>query len=166
MIKSFGSESLYFGGSRNVSNFYFFFSPGTCPSTINYKKIKGSCVYFEQKKLNWQEALDNCRNKFASGSGRLFEPRISSINQAVWEEADDKLGINSDGEFWLGMNDLKDRTYRYESDGIEVVNGMWRIGQPNEINHHCVAYHIRNEPGRWFDIDCSVLKMSICEEGG
>ena len=119
--------------------------------------------------MNWQEALDNCRNKFVPGSGRLFEPRNSSINQAVWEAADDKLGDSSDGEFWLGMNDLKDGTYRYESDGNEVVNGMWYSGpsgQPNDIDQHCVGYYIRNEPGRWFDIDCSLLKMSICEEGG
>ena len=71
--------------------------------------------------MNWQEALDNCRNKFVSGSGRLFEPRNSSINQAVWEAADDKLGDSSDGEFWLGMNDLK--------DGLDQLN--YRFGISN-----------------------------------
>jgi len=138
-------------------------SPATCPSSPNHIQIKGSCVYFEQKELNWQEALDNCRNKFVPGSGRLFEPRNSSINQAVWEAADDKLGDSSDGEFWLGMNDLKDGTYRYESDGNEVVDGMWESEQPNIIDQHCVGYLYRDQ---WWDLDCSELRMSICEEGG
>ena len=86
--------------------------------------------------MNWQGAQDDCRNKFVSGSGRLFEPRISSINQAVWKAADDKFGVSSDGEFWLGMNDLKDGTYRYESDGNEIVDGMWKSEQPDGIDQH------------------------------
>ena len=45
------------------------------------------------------------------------------MNEAVWKVADDKLGKSSRGEFWLGMNDLKDGRYRYESDGNEVVEG-------------------------------------------
>ena len=50
--------------------------------------------------------------------------------------ADDKLGASSDGEFWLGMNDLKDGTYRYESDGNEIVDGMWKSEQPDGIDQH------------------------------
>jgi hypothetical protein len=111
--------------------------------------------------LNWQEAQDDCRNKFDSG-GRLFEPRISSMNEAVYKAADEKLGKSSYGEFWLGMNDLKDGTYRYESDGNEVVEGMWKSGQPNQINAHCVGYHHKGYPGQWFDINCSHRRMSIC----
>ena len=84
------------------------------------------------------------------------------MNEVVWKAADDKLGVSSDGEFWLGMNDLKDGTYRYESDGIEVVDGMWQRDQPNAIDEHCVGYHHRLSQDRWYDIDCSDRRMSIC----
>ena len=76
------------------------------------------------------------------------------------------MGDSSDGEFWLGMNDLKDGTYRYESDGNEVVDGMWNSGQPNGIDQHCVGYSSRIYFSRWYDLDCTLLLMSICEEGG
>ena len=69
---------------------------------------------------------------------------------------------NSHDAFWLGMNDLTDGKYRYQSDGIEVVNGMWRSGQPTSKNKHCVGFYLTAFPGQWYDTDCSDLRMSIC----
>ena len=74
-------------------------------------QINGSCIYFEHKKLNWQEAQDNCRN----ASGGLYEPRNSSMNEAIWKAAKEKLeGLEKIANtYWLGMNRLKDETIRY-----------------------------------------------------
>ena len=130
-------------------------------------KIKGFCFYFQHKHLNWQEAQDECHKKFDSAPGRLFEPRISSMNEAVWKAADEKWGGSSFGEFWLGMNDLKDGTYRYMSNGDEVVEGMWKNGEPDGQVHgyqnaHCVGYYERHTPAQWYDLDCNDLRQSIC----
>ena len=91
------------------------------------------------------------------------------MNEAVWKAAEEKIGMGKNqsyGDFWLGMNDLKDGTYRYVSNGNEVVDGMWRKGEPNNNSHtsaseHCVSYWSPSFP-RWYDVDCSRRKMSIC----
>ena len=91
----------------------FFFSPATtiatCPSSPYHVQINGSCIYFEHKRLNWQAAQDNCRN----ASGGLYEPRNSSMNEAIWKAANEKLEKPFTYWFWLGMNHLKDETIRY-----------------------------------------------------
>ena len=120
--------------------------------------------------MNWQDAQDACRNKFDFAPGRLFEPRIPSMNEAVWKAAEKKIpkyGSPRDSMFWLGMNDLKDGTYRYISDGNKVVEGMWRRGQPKDEQVHCVGYKYSKwrgyiSPGEWFDNDCSERIRSIC----
>ena len=84
--------------------------------------------------MGWQKAQDNCRDKFDSVSGRLFEPRSTTMNLAVWKVADELLGDQANGEFWLGITDLKNQgTYRYLSNDEEVVDGMWRRA------HHSIS---------------------------
>ena len=116
--------------------------------------------------MEWQAAQDNCRDKFDSASGRLFEPRSTTMNLAVWKVADELGGDRADGEFWLGITDLKDQgTYRYDSNDEEVVDGMWSSDQPAGDEQDCVAHYLREYPGEWFDIECDSPWMSICEEG-
>ena len=86
------------------------------------------------------------------------------MNEAVWKAADEEIGMWSNqsyGEFWLGMNDLKDGTYRYVSNENKVVDGMWREGRPYYASLHCVCYHAPTL-AQWYDMDCSNRKMSIC----
>ena len=116
--------------------------------------------------MKWQAAQDNCQDKFDSASGRLFEPRSTTMNLAVWKAADELGGDRADGEFWLGITDLKDQgTYRYDSNDEEVIDGMWGVLQPEGDEHDCVGYFLRNSPGKWFDNKCYFRNMSICEEG-
>ena len=148
-----------------LSKLQLFFSAVTCPSSPYHKQILGKCFYFEQNEMKWQEAQDNCRDKINSASGRLFEPRSTTMNLAVWKAADKLLG-RADVESWLGITDLKDQgTYRYHSYD-EEVGGMWGPGQPSGAEYRCVGYYQRSNPGKWYDLDCSWYKMSICEEGG
>ena len=117
--------------------------------------------------MEWQEAQDNCQDKFDSASGRLFEPRSTTMNLAVWKAADELGGAQGDGSFWLGITDLKEQgTYRYGSNAEEVVDGMWEPGQPSDDKQRCVGYYRRGDPSKWYDLDCSERKISICEEGG
>ena len=120
--------------------------------------------------MKWQAAQDNCQDKFDSASGRLFEPRSTTMNLAVLKAADKLLSPSLDVKFlglWLGITDLKDQgTYRYDSNDEEVVDGMWSSGQPAGDEHDCVEYFLRNYPGEWYDSKCSWKEKSICEEGG
>ena len=85
--------------------------------------------------MSYSSAKQNCLHQFgSSATGQLFEPRSLSINEAVWWEAQKTF---SPADFWLGVTDLKDQKYRYESDGTEVsmdqgTNGMWADDQPND----------------------------------
>ena len=88
------------------------------------------------------------------------------MNEAIWKAAAEKIRMahnHSFGEFWLGMNDLKDGTYRYVSDGNEVVDGMWGEGEPNNAKNieHCVCY-FHPSLAQWYDRTCSTGRMSIC----
>ena len=85
--------------------------------------------------MSHSSAKQNCLHQFgSSATGQLFEPRSLSINEAVYRQAQITF---STADFWLGVTDLKDQKYRYESDGTEVsmdqgTNGMWADDQPND----------------------------------
>ena len=96
--------------------------------------------------MSYSSAKQNCLHQFgSSATGQLFEPRSLSINEAVHREAQNTFIT---AEFWLGVTDLKDRKYRYESDGTEVsmdqgTNGMWENDQPNDPRYlkKILAFH-------------------------
>jgi hypothetical protein len=98
---------------RTILGTKYHFSPATtiatCPSSPYHMQINGTCIYFEHKELNWQEAMDNCRN----ASGGLYEPRDSSMNEAIWKAANEKLEKAYAHHFWLGMSRQKDGTIVY-----------------------------------------------------
>ena len=117
--------------------------------------------------MNYADAQLNCQNKFGHLHGGLFEPRVYSINQLVYAEASNFKTASSD-DFWLGINDLATQgQYVYASDGQEVVDGMWKSGQPNNAAERCVGYYSMPSNGEyWFDRPCDFLSFSICEPKG
>ena len=140
-----------------------------CPvSNPNYKVISGSCYYFENtSSMNYHDAKLNCQNKFGHLYGGLFEPRLYSINQLVYNEAVNFASGTGD-DFWLGINDLANQgQYVYASDGQEVVDGMWTSGQPNSANDRCVSYlnllTSYDSNAGWWDRACELSKFSICQ---
>ena len=117
--------------------------------------------------MNYADAQLNCQNKFGHLHGVLFEPRVYSINQLVYAEASNFKSASSD-DFWLGINDLATQgQYVYASDGQEVVDGMWKSGQPNTATERCVSYFNLNSQydsnAGWFDRNCDLYKFSICQ---
>ena len=130
--------------------------------------ISGSCYYIEDAtRLNYANAQLNCENKFGNLVGKLFEPRLESINQLVSAAAANFVSGASD-DFWLGINDLATQgQYVYASDGQEIVDGYWRSGQPNSDTERCVSYYgMPSYGGEWFDRPCNDLSFSICEPKG
>ena len=130
--------------------------------------ISGSCYYIEYATtMNYATAQLNCENKFGNLVGKLFEPRLESINQLVSAAAANFVSGASD-DFWLGINDLATQgQYVYASDGQEIVDGYWRSGQPNSDTERCVSYYrMPSYGGEWFDRPCDDLSFSICEPKG
>ena len=130
--------------------------------------ISGSCYYIEDATtMNYATAQLNCENKFGNLVGKLFEPRLESINQLVSAAAANFVSGASD-DFWLGINDLATQgQYVYASDGQEIVDGYWRSGQPNSDTERCVSYYsMPSYGGEWFDRPCNDLSFSICEPKG
>ena len=117
--------------------------------------------------MNYATAQLNCENKFGNLVGKLFEPRLESINQLVSAAAENFVSGASD-DFWLGINDLATQgQYVYASDGQEIVDGYWRSGQPNSDTERCVSYYsMPSYGGEWFDRPCNDLSFSICEPKG
>ena len=150
-----------------------FFSPGyNCPvSNPNYKVISGTCYYFgNTASLNYADAQLNCQDKFGNLVGGLFEPRLASTNQLVYAEASNFKSANED-DFWLGINDLATQgQYVYASDGLEVVDGMWKSGQPSLSTERCAGYYnlatSYDSNAGWYDRPCSDLKFFICQPIG
>ena len=76
-----------------------------------------------------------------------------------------------DPSFWLGISEMPDGYYRYESDKKKVESGMWYTG-PREYdpNDHCVklkgnTLQVRSEDPSWWVVNCkNAYNYSICEE--
>ena len=118
--------------------------------------------------MNYADAQQNCQDKFGSWvGGGLFEPRLYRTNQLVYAEAVNFKSETSD-DFWLGINDLAIQgQYVYASDGQEVVDGMWKSGQPSSTNERCAGYFNLltqyDSNAGWLDRPCGFYKFSICQ---
>ena len=120
--------------------------------------------------MKYAKAQLNCQDKFGHLYGVLFEPRLYSTNQLVYAEAVNFKSANED-DFWLGINDLATQgVYVYASDGQEVVDGMWKSGQPNTASERCAGYYNvltqYDSNAGWFDRSCEDLKFPICQAIG
>ena len=120
--------------------------------------------------MNYANAQLNCLDRFVNMVGGLFEPRLFNTNQLVYAEALNFASGTGD-DFWLGINDLANQgQYVYASDGQEVVDGMWKSGQPNSAADRCVGYlnllTSYDSNAGWWDRSCDLNKFSICQPIG
>ena len=107
--------------------------------------------------MTYDDAQLNCQNKLGT-SWILFEPRDFNTNKLVFAAAGN-LVLNQ--AWWLGMNDrANEGQYVYASDKQDVVNGMWRPGEPNLYNERCVI----GNSGEWLDYPCDNIVSSICQK--
>ena len=117
--------------------------------------------------MNYSDAQLNCQNKFGNLVGQLLEPRLANTNQLVSAAAANFVSGTSKN-FWLGINDLAIQgQYVYASDGQEVVDGMWKSGQPSSAAERCAGYFDLttqyDSNAGWFDRPCHDYKFSICQ---
>ena len=51
---------------------------------IGHHLINDRCIFVEEKQLNYEDAKQNCKEKFG-GNGKLFEPRTWAENVMVYK---------------------------------------------------------------------------------
>ena len=157
----------------------------------NYHFIDDRCFYFETRHFNYENAQENCANRFSSG-GKMFEPLSISINDRVYGEFKEITG--KEDWVWVGVIDKENEevsrytssevplykenegVFRYASSGVPVSNHMtipWRSGEPYTMDimdiyeHNCVNVHTGPSNLRfrkWMTYRCALFKfMSVCE---
>ena len=92
-----------------------------CPTNNpKYKLVDGKCYYLEKTSLNYQGAINNCKEKFKNdgGNGILFEPTSVDEFNKVYQAAKTFLDLDNTSA-WIGI--------KKSSNGILVYS---RTGQP------------------------------------
>ena len=137
-----------------INGFYGRHCEIPCPtSDPRYHIVDGLCLYYENTRLNFDDAIQNCHTKFQA-TGRLFEPKTVAINKKAH-----KTGVDNVSGFdwpWIGV-----RQNKYVSDGSPIlINPPWR-GSNRKIDQ-CLLYGDHTW-GKWVDYPCNYTWDSICE---
>ena len=71
--------------------YLFFLKVHPCPtSDPRYHIVDGLCLYYENTRLNFDDAIQNCHTKFQA-TGRLFEPKTVAINKKAHKTGVDNV---------------------------------------------------------------------------
>ena len=92
-----------------------------CPTNDpKYKLVEGKCFYLKKTSLNYQGAINNCKEKFKNfgGNGILFEPTSANKFKKVYQAAKTFLDLGT-WSSWIGI--------KKSSNGVLVYS---RTGQP------------------------------------
>jgi len=139
----------------------------------NYLFVEGQsasslahCYYVETTEMTFQDAANNCANKFEDifGFGILFEPRDEETNDKVIEQA---RNFDIDHRIWIGIHhDDSVNHWKYHSSDENLMWTNWDCGkvcQPSGgIDEDCgLAWNASNYA--WHDGPCSKSYPSICQ---
>jgi len=149
-----------------------------CPKPVSgsepsrYYYILGRCYYFEATPMHFNESMENCKTRFGSPGGRLFEPRNSVVNDKIANKAKSTDFGQRDG-LWIGIRtdpefSFIQRHFFYLSGGpfTSLSYGNWYPGEPNNNGgeENCVDMYVPRD-GKWNDYRCDHTLPSICEMG-
>ena len=144
-----------------------------CPtSDSHHTLVMGKCLYFEETKMNYTEAKNNCADKMTSyGIGRLFEPKSYNMSEIVAAKANDILTADTWSWFWIGVNDIvQPDNFVYESNSLPIsFTPNWApiiSYQPgnNIDNHKCIVVGFHPYLGVWANYECGSYEIfSVCE---
>ena len=135
----------------------------TCPESTdpNYKVIDQTCYYFVSTPKTFADAQSYCKTKFGSMEGMLAEPKTSQGVSALWTNA---RSIHSSPNFWIGMDDFKNRDgqFRYSSSGVKVpsISGVTLVLDNSPGDEDCARLKSATDID---DHTCSTRYPSICE---
>ena len=102
-----------------------------CPNEGNFRTIDGGCYLYIAELMNPNDAKSLCENKTVYGRpGHLVEPKTSSINKAIFDEAYKIFGYFFN--YWIGINDIDIKDYWvYTSTGLPATTTFFITGHPD-----------------------------------
>jgi len=129
-----------------------------CPWGWTYLKASNICVKDIDRKGNYDSAVYEC----SENGGHLPEPHTYKENAQIAKFA-------GQGAFtWLGISEIVEGEWRYQSDNRSVKYANWATGRPlNWLNMtHCGVLvndlDLFVTQGRWYDRSCIEIYPIMC----
>ena len=140
-----------------------------CPTNDSrYGLMYGRCVYFEKTGLNYDQAIENCKEKFKhyGGGGILYEPNSIGEQKRIVDMA---LEHGSRSWHWIGVTDkTTEGQFTYNSNNQPInFTPDWHPGTGSYgRSNNCIMILVDSPSGtyysEWFDYDCTSTRHSIC----
>ena len=139
-----------------------------CPTNDSkYELVDNKCVYFEKTSLNYDKAIENCKEKLKDyGGGILYEPNSIAEQKRIVNRAYEH-GLN-----WWAWSGVTDKTsegqYTYNSNGQPInFTPDWHGGYgSNGRSNNCIEIAVtapdHSSYSEWADIPCTDTRSSIC----
>ena len=116
-----------------------------CPTNNpKYKLVDGKCYYLEKTSLNYQGAINNCKEKFKNdgGNGVLFEPTSVDEFNKVYQETETFLHLTITSA-WIGIKKSTNGILVYSRTGQPVTfQPPWYSAHSLSLNNgFCISVH-------------------------
>ncbi|KAI8480039.1 hypothetical protein Bbelb_422470 [Branchiostoma belcheri] len=127
-------------------------------------EVEGTCLKFSDDKQTYQGAKDSCR-EYGNG-GKLVVIKTPAMDEFIETNLRNMGRNDSDGETWIGLDNLTDHGNFVWSDGSVLSTQdyqNWGIGQPDIDAERCVE--IWPQSGyKWNNVRCHDSNYYICQK--
>ena len=140
----------------------YFLGDQVCPTDqVNYKLIQGNCYYFEKKKQNFETSQENCKTKFSTDSGKVFEPTSLELYDEIVAAAKSTFG---GGWILTGFEkmDIDGNQVKYSDTGIETNIRPWDQNDITGNNKPYLSVNVVNS--KWLSRPWGFKAYSVCEK--
>ena len=159
------SEQWQEGIETRLGDFNSTISQLGCPNEGNYRTINGGCyLYIINEEKNYNDAKSLCGERKIDGrTGQLVEPKTTSINKLIHDEAKIVFG-SAYPYYWIGINDINNEgNWVSTSTGIPATSNFLCEGQPNGHTGENCARTCGCAEAEWCDAICGSTYRVICE---
>ena len=147
--------------------------PPPCPTNdFQFKIINNRCVYFEKTSLDYDKAIENCKEKLKDygGGGILYEPNSIAEQKRIVDMAyEHSFGSNW---AWIGVTDKTTEgqfTYNSNNQPINFTPDWHGSSGSRGRSHNCIMMYVtspsgsyHSEQNKWYDYICTDTRRSIC----
>ncbi|XP_019633573.1 PREDICTED: E-selectin-like [Branchiostoma belcheri] len=127
-------------------------------------EAEGTCLKFADDRETYQGSRDSCR-EYGNG-GKLVVIKTPAMDEFIETNLRNMGRNDSDGETWIGLDNLTDQGNFVWSDGSVLSTQdyqNWGIGQPDIDAERCVE--IWPQSGyKWNNIPCHDSNYYICQK--
>ena len=154
-------QSLMNSGSQQTQSSEKIEQLSDCPNEGNFRTIGGGCYLFHDEKKDYNGAKSFCESKIAGGkSGRIIEPKTTTINKLIYENANIVLG-----GYFIGVIEISSEgNWVYSSSGLPATTMFYPTQPDGGSNKNCVDAGVScGAAERWCNRSCEHLHEIICE---